>query len=174
MMRARGWRLICGKRSCGYLMDKRNNIEPYAAYNILLRPRLYDTTDLLLSMIHQDKFFKYKKKKRTCISFHYLFFCFIFLPSFSFLCSKRIHLQVLFLLQACRALDPISFEFLLREKKGYLKVFIGWLRHMVPHAMFKSILRCLYFGKLQKFRILKPIVFLKIVTSTSHHFSDMT
>lgn len=64
-------------------MDKRNNIEPYAAYNILLRPRLYDTTDLLLSMIPWDKLFKYKKKKEHAFLFMIFFsvsyFCHLFL-----------------------------------------------------------------------------------------------
>lgn len=67
-------------------MDKRNNIEPYAAYNILLRPRLCDTTDLLLSMIHQDKFFKYKKKKKEHA------FLFIIFFSVSYVC----HLYLFF------------------------------------------------------------------------------
>lgn len=50
----------CGKRSCSYFTDKSDNIEP-AAHNILLRPRIGDTAGLLLSVIHQYKFCKYKK-----------------------------------------------------------------------------------------------------------------
>lgn len=54
-----GQRLVCGQSSCDSIMDKRENVEPSSAYNILLRPRICDTTELLLIMIHQDKFFKY-------------------------------------------------------------------------------------------------------------------
>lgn len=50
----------CEKRSSNSEV-KRESIEPYAAHNVLLRPKICDTTDLLFSVIHQYKVFKYKK-----------------------------------------------------------------------------------------------------------------
>lgn len=42
---------------CGYFVEKRDNIESWAVYDNLLKPRICDSTDLLLSVFHQCKIF---------------------------------------------------------------------------------------------------------------------
>lgn len=46
--------------------------------------------------------------------------------------NNKFHLPGPFLPRSFGALDLIYFGFLLREKKGYFNVFIGWLGHIYP------------------------------------------
>lgn len=115
----------CGKRSCCYFTDKSDNIEPSAAHNILLRPRIGDTTGLLESVIHQHKFFKYNKCEHAFLSIMTVL-CFTPpLPApYLFRGKKKIHSPGPFLPQIFGTLRSIYFGFL-REKKGYFNDFPG-------------------------------------------------
>lgn len=109
-----------------------DNIESYASYNILLRPKICDTADLLLSMIPQNKNFKIQKMK--CISFYYVFLsCFTFLHvlppplPFFFLFRKEKFIYHILSLKPhiFRSLGSTHFGFLLSEKKSYLNIITG-------------------------------------------------
>lgn len=83
------------ERNLYCFMDKSNNVAPYTTWNVLLKPGVCDPTDLLVSMIHQYKFFKYKKMNTPF--FYYVFFCCTApAPPLS---RKKTHLQVLLFLK---------------------------------------------------------------------------
>lgn len=117
----------CGKRSCSYFTGKSDSIEPSAAHNILLRPRIGDTAGLLLSVIHQYKFFKYKK-----VNMHFFLLWLFYVlhlpfppPPLIFLGEKKNPFA-----RSFSSSNFWNFAFHLlwifkREKKGYFNDFPG-------------------------------------------------